>query len=434
MHDSLDQYIRIIDDRPKSLAEVLGAPVAVEQKEPEGIKSFANTADLAPEWLNAKETAGFKAAGVPLFAPKGKPNASQWLFHFTTIKGIAHIKASGLQPRGPKLERPGQRPTGVYAADSLLILATVDRDLPYSTRWILLRFKAGARAWKRDPEYKIDRGAWYTQSSVDSTEIEALQQNYTWASLVYGMQQPETQPALMQGKRDGGDNYTAIAQHAAEKGPNAAGRPAYDSSPDGMAFSVGLWARENGVTVQEVKASRGYTYILNRRYKISMAGDKAKLVEDMGSRVPRLFQRGKIYAMKQTRLSNSYLDFLVAGATQAIGATVGATIASKALGGGAAAVVSPEAAIRVVDDSPRVRVVDDRLKCKEGETFVDGKCQPGASGDVSLTGAESPQSVLGDQATIDTGTMLEEMVVILNDPAKMGIIDGDTLRVVREAG
>jgi len=30
--------------------------------------------------------------------------------------------------------------------------------------------------------------------------------------------------------------------------------------------------------------------------------------------------------------------------------------------------------------------------------------------------------------------MLEEMVVILNDPAKMGIIDGDTLRVVREAG
>ena len=67
-------------------------------------------------------------------------------------------------------------------------------------------------------------------------------------------------------------NFTAIAEHAAQSGPNAADRPAYDSSPDGMAFQVGLWAREHGIYVYDVKASRGHTYVLNGTYKISMKG------------------------------------------------------------------------------------------------------------------------------------------------------------------
>jgi len=63
---------------------------------------------------------------------------------------------------------------------------------------------------------------------------------------------------------------TEIAKHAADQGPNASERPPYDSSPNGMAFAVGLWARERGITVYEVKASRGYTYILNRQHKIKL--------------------------------------------------------------------------------------------------------------------------------------------------------------------
>lgn len=65
---------------------------------------------------------------------------------------------------------------------------------------------------------------------------------------------------------------TDIAQYAAQNGPLAADRPAYDSSPNGMAFQVGLWAREHDMPVCEVKASRGYTYLLNRAYKLNFKG------------------------------------------------------------------------------------------------------------------------------------------------------------------
>ena len=63
---------------------------------------------------------------------------------------------------------------------------------------------------------------------------------------------------------------TAIAQYAAAQGATAADRPPYDSSPNGMAFAVGLWARARGVAVYTVHKSSGYTYVLNDTYKIKM--------------------------------------------------------------------------------------------------------------------------------------------------------------------
>jgi len=63
---------------------------------------------------------------------------------------------------------------------------------------------------------------------------------------------------------------TAIAQYAAAQGATAADRPPYDSSNNGMAFAVGLWARERGITVYTVHKSSGYTYVLNDTYKIKM--------------------------------------------------------------------------------------------------------------------------------------------------------------------
>jgi len=63
---------------------------------------------------------------------------------------------------------------------------------------------------------------------------------------------------------------TAVAQYAAAQGASASDRPAYASSNDGMAFAVGLWARERNVAVYKVHKSSGYTYILNDTYKIKL--------------------------------------------------------------------------------------------------------------------------------------------------------------------
>ena len=67
---------------------------------------------------------------------------------------------------------------------------------------------------------------------------------------------------------------TEMAQYAAAQGPDAADRPAYASSPNGMAFAVGLWARERGITVYTVYKSSGYTYILNDTYKVKLYTEK----------------------------------------------------------------------------------------------------------------------------------------------------------------
>ena len=44
--------------------------------------------------------------------------------------------------------------------------------------------------------------------------------------------------------------------------------PPYDSSTFGMAFNVGVWCKANGILPQEVKPSRGYTWIINRAIKV----------------------------------------------------------------------------------------------------------------------------------------------------------------------
>jgi hypothetical protein len=46
-------------------------------------------------------------------------------------------------------------------------------------------------------------------------------------------------------------------------------RPPYSSSPIGMAFMCGEWCRQNNITPHEIKASRGYTWIINRTYKLN---------------------------------------------------------------------------------------------------------------------------------------------------------------------
>ena len=68
-------------------------------------------------------------------------------------------------------------------------------------------------------------------------------------------------------------NATELAQYAEQTGPSAADRPTYDSSPNGLAFRAGLWARSAGVAVYEAHASRGYTVIVNRKYRVNLKDD-----------------------------------------------------------------------------------------------------------------------------------------------------------------
>lgn len=44
--------------------------------------------------------------------------------------------------------------------------------------------------------------------------------------------------------------------------------PPYDSSTFGMAFHVGAWCKTKGIRVYEIKASRGYTWVVNRTIKV----------------------------------------------------------------------------------------------------------------------------------------------------------------------
>jgi hypothetical protein len=75
-------------------------------------------------------------------------------------------------------------------------------------------------------------------------------------------------------------NITEMAIYAYQSGPRAADRPAYESSTMGMAFSVGLLARERGIIVMEIKQGRGYTFILNRQFRINFK-NKIPLFEKM---------------------------------------------------------------------------------------------------------------------------------------------------------
>ena len=55
-------------------------------------------------------------------------------------------------------------------------------------------------------------------------------------------------------------------------------QPAYDSSPAGMAFSAGLWARAKGILPEEVRAGRGYKMILNRDWVLDFKNTGAPVV------------------------------------------------------------------------------------------------------------------------------------------------------------
>ena len=113
-----------------------------------------------------------------------------------------------------------------------------------------------------------------------------------------------------------------------------------------------------------------------------------------------------------TRMSASLLEFLLNGAAQAAGATAAATLVSRVMGG-TLAVTSPEAMIRVVDDR------EERRKREEA--------RKGSSPSV-----HNPKTVEGDQATVDLGTLLAEIDLILKNPSKMGEVNPQTLQVVRE--
>lgn len=61
-------------------------------------------------------------------------------------------------------------------------------------------------------------------------------------------------------------HFTAIAQDA-EAHPQKT-PPPHPSSPNAMAFSVGLWARAHNVRVYEVHQSRGYQWVLNGQFRL----------------------------------------------------------------------------------------------------------------------------------------------------------------------
>ena len=50
-------------------------------------------------------------------------------------------------------------------------------------------------------------------------------------------------------------------------------RPPYASSSIGQAFECGVWCKKNGITLHEVKAGRGYSWIVNRVYKLNFKND-----------------------------------------------------------------------------------------------------------------------------------------------------------------
>lgn len=109
------------------------------------------------------------------------------------------------------------------------------------------------------------------------------------------------------------------------------------------------------------------------------------------------------HTRRRAGMSASLLEYLLHSAAGAGAATAAATLVSRALGGGLA-VTSPEAVIRVIDDRE-----------KQSKPRV-----------------HNPKTVDGDQAEVDLGSLLMEINQILSTPGKMGVVDPQTLQVVRE--
>ena len=66
-------------------------------------------------------------------------------------------------------------------------------------------------------------------------------------------------------------NFLQLA-HAGYNGATSQ-EPPYASSPNGMAFQCGVWARKSGIDILEIKQGRGYTWIINRQYKLNFKDD-----------------------------------------------------------------------------------------------------------------------------------------------------------------
>lgn len=124
----------------------------------------------------------------------------------------------------------------------------------------------------------------------------------------------------------------------------------------------------------------------------------------------------------QAVLSNTFVEFLLNALAQGIGATVGAAVAAKGLGIGGTVVTSPEAGFRIVGDRPE----EEEAKKAKAFRVVDDK-------PTATVGVYSPSVVEGDQATVDVGTLLEEIDVMLKDPSLLGLVDPKTQRVLKEA-
>ena len=116
---------------------------------------------------------------------------------------------------------------------------------------------------------------------------------------------------------------------------------------------------------------------------------------------------------EKPRMSASLLDFLMHGIAMPATATAAATWVARKMGG-ALAVTSPEAVIRVVDDRKAVA--------------------PAYPAPPAPSSVHNPKTVEGDQAEVDLGSLLAEIDVILKTPGKMGEVDPQKLQVTKTGG
>lgn len=130
---------------------------------------------------------------------------------------------------------------------------------------------------------------------------------------------------------------------------------------------------------------------------------------------------------QQVQLSSGFLDLLLGGAATAAGATIAGYGVSKLLG--AVPMTSPEAGYRIIDDR---KSTSERFPDADKHRDPEEKDDDDKNKSKKLVGVLSPSKVEGDQAEIDTGKLLEEVKNIITTPSRLGEVDGDTLRVVRQ--
>ncbi len=166
-------------------------PKVAEASQPPVARVFKKTTDLDPEWSTVATE-----IGVPSVSLGRRPITDDILYHFTPTSNLSDVAKNGLRPGTTEGFRQSFQErarfyrdnygvnipkNAVYAADNAGILSSVDRDVGESMEWTLLRFKAGQRTWRIDPEFaKTDKGAWYTTKDVKTSEIEFLGSDGRW--------------------------------------------------------------------------------------------------------------------------------------------------------------------------------------------------------------------------------------------------------------